>query len=171
LCALLAAVMLAGLGVGAVAVEVELPDTSTWPNLVLDQPVTLEFIGYFEAGLFDPPTETYPTYEGRYRFTPAESGSYFFEILGPKTFSPIVAVVTKDFTSVWDNDIIPVAGKVAQLEGGAEYLLLAHVLNMTEATGTFQVVARKVNMPWWQSLPPFLQFLLRWLAFGWIWMR
>jgi len=23
---------------------------------------------------------------------------------------------------------------------------------------------------WWQSLPSFLQFLLRWFCFGWLWM-
>ena len=26
-------------------------------------------------------------------------------------------------------------------------------------------------LKWWQRLPSFLQFLLRWLCFGWIWMK
>jgi len=169
LCVVLAAVMLAGLGVGAGAEDIEPPDTSTWPVLVLNQPMTLEFYGYSEG--FDGPS--YPAYMSLCRFIPAESGSYFFEILGPDTLGlRMVYVTTNDFISVWDDDILPGAGKVAQLEGRVEHLVVAQVVS--GSTGNFQVVARKYvpsTLKWWQKLPSFLQFLLRWLCFGWIWMR
>jgi len=27
------------------------------------------------------------------------------------------------------------------------------------------------QLKWWQKLPPWLQFILRWLCFGWVWMK
>lgn len=136
----------------------------------MNQPMTLEFVDYTEfEDLFDEPT--YPAYTGRYRFIPTESGSYFFDILGPDTFYRVVFVTTSDFIGVWDIDSIPSAGKVAYLEGDVEYFIMAYVVNVSEVTGTYQLVARKVVPKWWQTLPSFLQFLLRWICFGWIWMR
>ena len=165
LCVLLAAAMLAGFSVGAAA-EVDPEDSSTWLELVLDQPVDLDFFGYTDS--------PYPAYMSFYRFTPVESSSYYFEILGPDSLRyRLVYVTTKDSISVWDDSVIyPVAGRIAYLEGGVEYFVVAQAINMMAgSTGTFQLVARKVALKWWQTLSPFLQFLLRWLAFGWIWMR
>jgi len=171
LCVLLAVVMLAGLfGFGAGA-AVDPNDYTTWPLLTLNQPVDLEFWGYAGGGFDD--SGTYPAYMSFYRFIPAESGLYFFEIVGPDSLMlRLVYVTTTDFIGVWADDVLPGAGTILDLEGGEEYLVVAQAIyRVPGSTGTFQVVARKVNTPWWQNLPPFLQFLLRWLAFGWIWMR
>jgi len=170
LCVLLALVMLAGLGVGAGAIDYE--DPTTWPLLILNRPVELDFFGYAEAGLTDD-SDTYPAYMSFYRFIPAESGSYFFEILGPSYSLRLVYVRNYDNTSIWDesNDF-PGTGKVTYLEGGVVYLVVAQAINkISGSTDTFQIVARRVEQKWYQTLPSFLQFLLCWFAFGWIWMR
>jgi len=170
-CALLALVMMVGLCVGAGA-AVDPQDPSTWPELVLNQPAEIEFWDYTEGDLNGSPG--YPVYMSFYRFTPAESGDYYFEIPGPDTLRFRFVYVIINGTSVWDDsDIYNPAGKIARLEGGVEYIVVAQAINMVlESTGTFQVVARRVNaLAWWQTLPPFLQFLLRWFAFGWLWMK
>jgi len=169
---LLALVMLAGLGVGAGAVDLEPPDTSTWPVLVLDQPMTLDFFGYTDGFLYVSDTDASPVYMSHYRFIPPESGSYFFEILGSESLNRGVFVSTNDFVTFWVvHNGFTIDGKAACMEGGVEYFVTACVILEPSSTGTFQVVARKYVAPWYQSLPSFLQFLLRWLAFGWIWMR
>jgi hypothetical protein len=175
---LLGLCLTAALATPAGALDLEPPDPSTWPELILNQPMTLDFFGYSEplfAGEgFDVPSCS--GYSGCYRFTPVESGTYFFEILGPQSPSAYIIrrFIAVMVNGVWnDFDINNMQTITVYLEGGDECFVVAQVADMTlGSTDTFQLVARKVDpLKWWQRLPPFLQFLLRWVCFGWIWMR
>jgi len=170
LCLLLALVMLAGLGVGAGAAP---PDTSTWPVLALNQPVDLDYFGESE----DSEGNMCPAYMSTYQFIPAESGWYFYEILGPASLGfSFVYVMTNEGTSEWDDaDTLPLATQAVHMEGGGEYFVVAQAIGAAGSTGVFQLAARKVDetvtLKCWQRLPCWLQWILRWVCFGWIWMK
>ena len=50
--------------------------------------------------------------------------------------------------------------------------MTAHFEGITaRVDSTMAKIEVRDGQKWWQLLPPFVQFLLRWLCFGWIWMK
>ena len=43
--------------------------------------------------------------------------------------------------------------------------------NAGDLAGTYEKAPDPPVPPWWSTLSPILQFLLRWFCFGWIWMK
>ncbi|MCL1952850.1 MAG: hypothetical protein FWF60_08495 [Oscillospiraceae bacterium] len=108
-----------------------------------------------------------------YRYYPAESGTYTFEILAPKSIHTycLINVMVNGLNDWDDSDVFYGGTKTVCLEGGDECFVIAQAINRTiGSTDTFQLVVRKAVQKWWQTLPPWLQWILRWLCFGWIWM-
>jgi len=167
---LLALGMLAGV-FGLVAGALDRMDPSTWPVLVLDVPAALEWYDIEEV--FSPSGKT-KFHVGYYRFIPAESGQYTFEIIGTSS-EPILPRFL-----IWNlpEELMPstfpkITPTTVYLDGGREYYIMAmEGAGYEQSAGAFQFLVTKTPpLKWWQKLPAFLQFLLRWFAFGWIWMR
>jgi len=85
MCVLLAVVMLAGLGVGAVA-AIDPEDPTTWPEIVLDEPADMEWDSEFVYGTFANLIFK-GGYVGYYSFVPQDSGWYNLEVLGGQSFN------------------------------------------------------------------------------------
>ena len=164
---LLVLIMLLGLCVGVSAV-VEPTDPTTWPVLVLDEPAELEWDS--EAGDYMGHIGIY--YTGYYRFVPVESGQYVFDVLNPNNVQCFSQIIIIPFNG--EEAFTGIRRVVVYLKEGNDYAVGAWDVTIGQPGNVFQLVVQKYTPdpapPWWASLPTFLQFLLRWFAFGWLWM-
>ena len=160
---LLVLVMLLGLCVGALA-AVDPEDPSTWPVIMLNQPEKLECVEDGK-GFLDGDGE----HTGYFRFAPWVSGIYVFEVISPNGVpeDPFIMV----FTS---TQIIASGTRISvYLDGLSVYHIGCAVKANEQPESVLQLLVQKqsaLTLNWWESLPSFLIFLLRWFAFGWLWM-
>jgi len=93
---------------------------------------------------------------------------------------PSAQVANRDSLKVFYCE--PGSSPPVEVDMGAVPVLLDGVWHMMFETGHFslyalvdagteQPPAEEEEPAWWEKLPSFLQFILRWLCFGWVWMR
>lgn len=149
-------------------------------------------------GTITTPRAANMVYTVNFAFTPTASGTYVFSSnrlidLKDHTIVNIWNMKTKASNKIYYPDPKkPIVNLEQQLEAGTTYIIsidsgLFENVEVTakftlKAGGTPTDPAQPTNptnptdptdpsgQSWWETLPGFVQWLLRWLCFGWIWM-
>lgn len=155
---LLAVCMLVGVGMVGV-----LADGNKLHTLTLDTPQTVSGDDSdFQAGWID------------FRFRPLESGDYTIHVegnfdslkffLGDTSMDEVSIEVFDGLNGSWSVDYSMTAEKYFRF-------VIACATSDTYTVTITEAGQTDPEPKWWESLPSFLQILLRYIFFGWLWMN
>lgn len=118
-----------------------------------------------EKTRYDITPDYFPTPAGTYKVTIAHSGTFDLE-----EYKLWKTVDDAHFEEIASYDAFPESAKYELAEGEHLYFAFKISRNTNEAV-MIRFTVEEPATYWWDALPSFVQWILKYLCFGWLWMR